>query len=244
MIITTAFFSVPEKVKAQDSPPVTEAVNLELGGYQLLTPTPKVNIEIVESEFQKKNRLSEESLPLILKTIRYCESKDNYLAENRRSTASGAYQALDGTFNNYQGYARAKDAPKYVQDQFALELYQRRGTSPWNASKSCWQPNVRVASNSNGEITILAGYSSAYTNCYGWVASQRYIPQTRNGRANTTPTNSSIPVVGAVAVFYYNHVGLVAGIEGETIVIKDANYKRGYLTLRRVNKSEIKGFYI
>jgi hypothetical protein len=61
----------------------------------------------------------------ILATIRTLESGGDYTAESSSSTASGAYQFVDGTWGGYGGYARAKDAPPHVQDAAAIELATR-----------------------------------------------------------------------------------------------------------------------
>lgn len=74
----------------------------------------------------------------ILERIKQCESGGNYQAQNRSSTASGAYQFLDSTWNGYGGYQKARLAPPAVQDQKARETYNRSGTRPWESSRSCW----------------------------------------------------------------------------------------------------------
>lgn len=59
------------------------------------------------------------------------ESRGNYQAQSATETASGAYQYIDSTWGDYQGYAHAKDAPPAVQDQKMREdlerEYQRLG---------------------------------------------------------------------------------------------------------------------
>ena len=77
-------------------------------------------------------------LPPLLLKIRRCESHDDYTAQNPVSTASGAYQVLDSTWQRFGGYVRAKDAPRWVQDEKALLLFRQRGSEPWEASEACW----------------------------------------------------------------------------------------------------------
>lgn len=62
------------------------------------------------------------NLAPILATIRSLESGGDYSAEAAGSTASGAYQFIDGTWNDFGGYGRAVDAPPAVQDQKASEM--------------------------------------------------------------------------------------------------------------------------
>ena len=55
----------------------------------------------------------------ILATIRYLESRGNYLAPPNRGRASGAYQFITSTWNNYAGYPHAYLAPPEIQDERA-----------------------------------------------------------------------------------------------------------------------------
>jgi hypothetical protein len=82
--------------------------------------------------------------------IRSCESGPNgyatnghahdydYTAENPSSTASGAWQFLDSTWNGYGGYSHAASAPRSVQDAKARSYIDANGFSAWESSRSCW----------------------------------------------------------------------------------------------------------
>ncbi len=55
----------------------------------------------------------------ILATIRYLESRGNYDAPPNKGRASGAYQFITSTWNNYAGYSDAYLAPPEIQDERA-----------------------------------------------------------------------------------------------------------------------------
>jgi len=71
--------------------------------------------------------------------IKNCES--GYYNEHHRASpgATGAWQIQDPTWANFGGYPRAYMAPPAVQDAKAYDLFQRRGTQPWDASYLCWR---------------------------------------------------------------------------------------------------------
>ncbi|MGI9594645.1 MAG: transglycosylase family protein [Acidimicrobiales bacterium] len=86
-------------------------------------------------------------VPAVLIAIRYCESTDNYTAANPRSSARGAYQFLTGSWAAYghrdrYGVNQAHLATPAQQDEAALITWERDGTRPWNASKSCWSKRL------------------------------------------------------------------------------------------------------
>ncbi|MBP2370207.1 transglycosylase family protein [Pseudonocardia parietis] len=68
-----------------------------------------------------------------------CESGGNPTIHNSSSTASGLFQFLDSTWASVGGTGAAADASVDEQYMRAERLYAQSGTSPWNASKHCWQ---------------------------------------------------------------------------------------------------------
>ena len=56
------------------------------------------------------------TLDQVVEGIKLQESGGDYTADNPTSTASGAYQYIDGTWDGYGGYSHAGDAPPDVQD--------------------------------------------------------------------------------------------------------------------------------
>lgn len=92
----------------------------------------------------------------VLDEIARCESGGSYTAQNPTSSASGKYQFIDSTWRAYRGSstaARAKDASPAEQEAAARRLYAAEGTTPWNASKSCWGGRVSAGDPVGGGST-------------------------------------------------------------------------------------------
>ena len=66
------------------------------------------------------------------------ESGGNPRAENPTTTASGLYQFVDGTWNNYGGYSRASLAPASVQTEKFYQVWNGgQGAGNWVVAPRC-----------------------------------------------------------------------------------------------------------
>jgi len=72
----------------------------------------------------------------VLTAISKAESGYRPDAKNRKSTASGSFQIIAGT---WYAYDCVGDKWNFKDNtQCAIKIYRRSGTTPWNASKSVW----------------------------------------------------------------------------------------------------------
>jgi hypothetical protein len=72
--------------------------------------------------------------------IRHCESGGNYRAQNGTTTASGAYQFVNGTWRGVTHLPPpARIYPPAVQDRAFVKLWAGgAGAHNWDASRHCW----------------------------------------------------------------------------------------------------------
>jgi Transglycosylase-like domain/Putative peptidoglycan binding domain len=76
-------------------------------------------------------RTSSARLPAVLRRIAECESGGNPRAVSPGGTYRGKYQFSRSTWRNLGGTGDPADAPEWLQDRLALELYRKSGTAPW-----------------------------------------------------------------------------------------------------------------
>lgn len=112
----------------------------------------------------------------ILATIRTKESGGNYGAQNPTSTASGAYQFIDGTWQSLSQkygigteYSKAKFAPPEIQDavaaQYVQEILQRAGGDVTKVPLEWFTGNIRGESDAVSQ-TEVANYQRDWLNTY------------------------------------------------------------------------------
>jgi hypothetical protein len=141
--ITSLCAAVAWTMVNSDPPPMvgtsTSEVTYTVAPTTTVTATATVTARPTATRTVTVSR-SRERVAGIQARIRWCESRNNYRAENPNSTASGAYQFLDGTWRSVTGLEPPASAyPPAVQDTAFVKLYAQLGTKPWIASQSCWK---------------------------------------------------------------------------------------------------------
>lgn len=94
----------------------------------VVTVQPVKSVVIVGT----KENVFQGGVAAAMAALRGCEAGGNY-GNKSNPKYRGAYQFNYSTWNNYAGYYDPADAPPMIQDQKALETYQRRGWQPWPA---------------------------------------------------------------------------------------------------------------
>jgi len=100
-----------------------------------LLPNPQPRLP--ETNKQTKPFLE---IPEVMKRIAFCESRNNHKARNDSSTARGTYQIIKGTEELCEKWLGIElDMLNRNDNELcAMFLYDKYGTKPWRASKSCW----------------------------------------------------------------------------------------------------------
>lgn len=140
VILALLYFLYPKPLHSEASIIATE----EFSGQEDITylSAPKVAIE---AEISPKIALHKMNYTeaMVMDRVKMCESGGNPNAKNKNSTASGSYQILQSTWNyegkKLWGSLEGKDIfnPK-DNEELAVYLFEKYGTSPWLESKACW----------------------------------------------------------------------------------------------------------
>jgi hypothetical protein len=131
------------------------AVSMALSGHgqvpAVLTPPPMPQSQSVEAYVREYFK----DIP-VMADIASCEShfrqfeKDGTVLQNENSTAVGVFQIMSSIHKDLADQNLGLDINTLEGNvAYARHLYEEHGTSPWNASKKCWNkvkgPKVALA---------------------------------------------------------------------------------------------------
>ena len=151
--------------QADASPATTNTGTGMIPGAPRATAEETANLPPIPADVEK-----------ILATIRTQESGGNYGAQNPSSTASGAYQFIDGTWQALTAkygigtsYPKAKLAPPEIQDAVAAnyvqEILQQAGGDVSKVPLAWYTGNIQGQSNAVSQSEVAA-YQRKWLNTY------------------------------------------------------------------------------
>lgn len=150
-------FNLAEGQQSPAQQPQQTATDASIGMDDYMPPVPNTNVVSMPQYASRRIVPFDQSLgptqrdntfggmaKTLTQIIKEKESTDNYQAVNPKSSASGAYQYTDSTWNNYGGYPKAALAPPAVQDQkFREDIVNRLSTyggDPYKAIAAHYLP--------------------------------------------------------------------------------------------------------
>lgn len=112
-------------------------------GLALVAPHVTLEIPVKAGSTYRKAPDVDSGDSATLERIALCESKNDPLAKNSRSSASGRFQFLSSSWEAYGrqlwGTTDGKDVFDYEDNtELAEYVYSKEGGTPWMASYSCW----------------------------------------------------------------------------------------------------------
>ncbi len=185
-----------------------------------------------------------EQIEHILATIRYLESRGIYTLPPNKGNASGAYQFIGSTWNNYAGYPHAYLAPPSIQDERAaadVNMFLAQWNNDvsmipvmWYLPAASRNPALMdvVPLPQHGNVLTIREYQTRWLGVFSFISGQPVAPRTDavvdlSSIAGIAPqleigaenaTAMSFPVLGPsrVAVPECDNAQAVETVEGAT----------------------------
>lgn len=137
--------------------------------------------------------------------------------------------------NQAESDAKAKTAA----DAAAVAAAAKKKTTA--LAKAAGQTVNRVVAAGGRSYSFLTVIGTSYEQCLPWAREQTGI-QIHGYAGDVQPTQSA-PRVGGIALDrFFGHASVVVGIDGDSIIVHEANFVRGKITERRVSQAAIRGY--